>query len=330
MVLADDNFATIVTIVRWGRSVYANIQKFVQFQLTVNLVALSLNFIAAVGTGTAPLTTVQLLWVNLIMDTMGALALGTEPPREELMKQKPYGRDTSLITSVMWRNIIVQSVFQLVLLVIYTFEGYSIFNLEERDGKCEGVGQDSDVAKALCTDWHEFDEHEKHEDHDTLVLHTIIFNTFVFCQIFNEINARHMERINVFEGIQNNLLFVFIIVITAGMQVVLIETPASNFAGTTSISTGRWLICVGVGALSIPLAALGKLIPVPDGDTMRRLEESYLRKIMRAPATDMVEKLELVETQLKAERSKVEELAAEVSALKAKYEGQPGASSNQI
>lgn len=81
-----------VKVVRWGRSVYANIQKFIQFQLTVNVAALVINVVAAVSSGDVPLNAVQLLWVNLIMDTLGALALATEPPTDHLMDRKPVGR----------------------------------------------------------------------------------------------------------------------------------------------------------------------------------------------------------------------------------------------
>ncbi|KAG0484024.1 hypothetical protein HPP92_012108 [Vanilla planifolia] len=79
VIVLDDNFTTIINVARWGRAVYINIQKFVQFQLTVNIVALIINFVSSCITGDAPLTAVQLLWVNMIMDTLGALALATEP-----------------------------------------------------------------------------------------------------------------------------------------------------------------------------------------------------------------------------------------------------------
>lgn len=86
IIILDDNFASVVKVVRWGRSVYANIQKFIQFQLTVNVAALVINVVAAVSSGNVPLNAVQLLWVNLIMDTLGALALATEPPTDHLMQ----------------------------------------------------------------------------------------------------------------------------------------------------------------------------------------------------------------------------------------------------
>jgi Ca2+-transporting ATPase len=92
IIILDDDFTSVVKVVRWGRAVYANIQKFIQFQLTVNIVALIINFVAACTSAEVPLTAVQLLWVNLIMDTLGALALATEPPTDDLMLKKPVGR----------------------------------------------------------------------------------------------------------------------------------------------------------------------------------------------------------------------------------------------
>lgn len=112
IVLLDDNFSSIVKAVMWGRNVYDSIRKFVQFQLTVNLVAVAVAFIGSVTNGESPLTPVQLLWVNLIMDTFAALALATERPTDELLERKPYGRYDNLITRAMWRNIISQAVFQ--------------------------------------------------------------------------------------------------------------------------------------------------------------------------------------------------------------------------
>ncbi|GJN04026.1 hypothetical protein PR202_ga21535 [Eleusine coracana subsp. coracana] len=92
IIILDDDFTSVVKVVRWGRSVYANIQKFIQFQLTVNVAALVINVVAAVSSGDVPLNAVELLWVNLIMDTLGALALATEPPTDNLMKRNPVGR----------------------------------------------------------------------------------------------------------------------------------------------------------------------------------------------------------------------------------------------
>ena len=156
IVILDDNFSSIVKAVLWGRSVYDNIRKFLQFQLTVNVVALTLTFVSSVGGFQPPLNAVMMLWVNLIMDTMGALALGTEPPSEELLLRRPYKRDASLVSLPMWRNIFIQSVYQLVLLGWLLFEGAEFFS---------------------CVDG------SKHH-------FTIVFNAFVWCQIFNEVRRQ--------------------------------------------------------------------------------------------------------------------------------------------
>merc|ERR1719473_2282191 len=85
IILTDDNFSSIVTAIRWGRNVYDSIAKFLVFQLTVNIVAVAIVFICAAVKGGTPLGALQLLWVNMIMDTLASLALATEPPRESLM-----------------------------------------------------------------------------------------------------------------------------------------------------------------------------------------------------------------------------------------------------
>lgn len=103
------------------------------------------------GPGSAPLTAVQLLWVNMIMDTLGALALATEPPTDDLMKRKPVGRKGNFITNVMWRNIFGQSLYQFTVIWILQSKGKDIFALS---------GPASD-----------------------LILNTLIFNSFVFCQV---------------------------------------------------------------------------------------------------------------------------------------------------
>ena len=113
IIILDDDFATIVKSVMWGRSVFDNIRKFVQFQVTVNIVALSITLIGAFdGSHTTPLKAVQLLWVNLIMDTFAALALGTEQPSENLLDRRPFVKSAPLISPVMWRNILAQAAYQ--------------------------------------------------------------------------------------------------------------------------------------------------------------------------------------------------------------------------
>ncbi|GMN53695.1 hypothetical protein TIFTF001_022822 [Ficus carica] len=229
VIIMDDNFTTIVNVVKWGRAVYINIQKFVQFQLTVNVVALMLNFISACISGSAPLTAVQMLWVNLIMDTLGALALATEPPNEGLMKRPPIGRNVHFITRIMWRNIIGQSIYQISVLLVLKFYGKQLLNL---------TGPDS-----------------------TSVLNTVIFNSFVFCQIFNEVNSRDMEKMNVFRGLFESWPFMVVMVSTVVFQVMIVEL-LGFFAGTVPLSWELWLLSVVIGAAGLLVAVVVKCIPV--------------------------------------------------------------------
>jgi Ca2+-transporting ATPase len=227
IVILDDNFASIVTVLNWGRCVYNNIQKFIQFQLTVNVAALVINFVAAVSAGEVPLTAVQLLWVNLIMDTLGALALATEKPTKELMDQKPVGRTKPLITNIMWRNLLSQALYQIVILLTLQFKGETIFGVTSK------------------------------------VNDTLIFNTFVLCQVFNEFNARKLEKKNVFEGIFKSKLFLGIVGVTLVLQVVMVEF-LKKFADTERLNWREWIICIGFGAVSWPIGFVVKLIPVSD------------------------------------------------------------------
>ncbi|KAL6343702.1 hypothetical protein AAG906_025067 [Vitis piasezkii] len=227
IIILDDNFASVATVLRWGRCVYNNIQKFIQFQLTVNVAALVINFVAAVSAGEVPLTAVQLLWVNLIMDTLGALALATEQPTKELMEKPPVGRTEPLISNIMWRNILAQALYQIAVLLTLQFRGESIFGVSEK------------------------------------VKNTLIFNTFVLCQVFNEFNARKLEKKNVFKGLHKNKLFLGIIGMTIILQVVMVEF-LKKFADTERLNWGQWGACIGIAAASWPIGWVVKGIPVSD------------------------------------------------------------------
>ncbi|CAM0949239.1 unnamed protein product [Alopecurus aequalis] len=229
VIILDDNFSTIVTVARWGRSVYVNIQKFVQFQLTVNVVALLVNFSSACFTGNAPLTAVQLLWVNMIMDTLGALALATEPPNNDLMKREPVGRTGKFITNVMWRNIFGQSIYQFVVMWYLQTQGKTFFGLE---------GSNADI-----------------------VLNTIIFNSFVFCQVFNEISSREMEKLNVLKGMLSNYVFMCVLTSTVVFQFIMVQF-LGEFANTSPLTGLQWLASVLLGLVGMPIAVVVKLIPV--------------------------------------------------------------------
>ncbi|XP_010523745.1 PREDICTED: putative calcium-transporting ATPase 11, plasma membrane-type [Tarenaya hassleriana] len=242
VIIMDDNFTTIVNVARWGRAVYINIQKFVQFQLTVNVVALIINFVSACITGSAPLTAVQLLWVNMIMDTLGALALATEPPNDGLMKRPPIARTASFITKAMWRNIIGQGIYQMIILGVLNFSGKKLLKLD---------GPDS-----------------------TAVLNTVIFNSFVFCQVFNEVNSREIEKINVFKGMFKSWVFTGVMAATVTFQVIIVEL-LGTFASTVPLSWELWLLCVLLGAFSMVVAVFLKLIPVDSNRRPSRSHDGY-------------------------------------------------------
>ncbi|KAH0634165.1 hypothetical protein KY284_036951 [Solanum tuberosum] len=238
IVILDANFASVVTILKWGRCFYINIQKFIQFQLTANVAALMISFVAAVSYGEEPLTSVQLLWVNLIMDTLGALALATEKPTEEVMKKEPVGRTAPLITNIMWRNLMAQATYQIAVLSTLLYKGESIFGVNES------------------------------------VNDTLFFNTFVLCQVFNEFNARNLEEKNVFKGIHKNKLFMAIIGITLVLQVVMVEF-LKKFANTERLNWGQWGICIGFAAVSWPIGWLVKCINVPERPIFSYLRLKY-------------------------------------------------------
>ncbi|XVF86175.1 hypothetical protein PTKIN_Ptkin18bG0019000 [Pterospermum kingtungense] len=234
IIILDDNFASVVKVVRWGRSVYANIQKFIQFQLTVNVAALVINVVAAISSGDVPLNSVQLLWVNLIMDTLGALALATEPPTDNLMHRSPVGRREPLITNIMWRNLLIQALYQVTVLLVLNFSGLTILHLKD----------------------------DENREHAFEVKNTLIFNAFVLCQIFNEFNARRPEELNCFKGVTKNYLFMGIVGFTFILQIIIIEF-LGKFTSTVRLDWQLWLVSIGIGIISWPLAILGKLIPVP-------------------------------------------------------------------
>nr|POE67945.1 calcium-transporting atpase 12, plasma membrane-type [Quercus suber] len=225
IVILDDNFAPVAKILRWGRCVYKNIQKFIQFQLTMNVAAITINLVAVIYVNKGPLTGVQLLWVNLITHTLGALALATEQPTKALMKKPLVDQTKPLITNIMWRNLLAQALYQVVVLLILQFKGESIFSVTEK------------------------------------VNNTLIFTTFVLCQVFNEFNARKLKKKNVFEGILRNKLFMEIIAITIVLQVVMVEL-LKKFTSSERLNWGQWGTCVGFAIISWAIGLIIKWIPV--------------------------------------------------------------------
>ncbi|KQS21510.1 plasma membrane calcium-transporting ATPase 3 isoform X7 [Drosophila erecta] len=243
IILTDDNFSSIVKAVMWGRNVYDSIAKFLQFQLTVNVVAVIVAFIGACAVQDSPLKAVQMLWVNLIMDTLASLALATEFPTPDLLLRKPYGRTKPLISRTMMKNILGQALYQLIIIFGLLFVGDIILDIES------GRGQELNAGPT---------QH-----------FTIIFNTFVMMTLFNEINARkiHGQR-NVIEGLLTNPIFYTIWIFTMISQVLIIQYGKMAFS-TKALSLDQWLWCIffGIGTLvwgqlitSVPTRKLPKIL----------------------------------------------------------------------
>ena len=133
IVILDNNFSSIVTAIIYGRSIYENIRKFLQFQLTVNFCACFLVFICSCIGNETPLTSIQMLWVNLIMDSLGSLALATEPPYDDLLHRYPTKKSESIINVTMWKHILTQSIFELALLVFIYIYGPDFIIEDKKD-----------------------------------------------------------------------------------------------------------------------------------------------------------------------------------------------------
>ncbi|EFA79442.1 hypothetical protein PPL_07860 [Heterostelium album PN500] len=225
VVLLDDNFASI---------------------LTINIVAVIVAFVGNIyGSGKSPLTGIQLLWINLIMDTLAALALATDPPSDSLLNRPPHGKDAPLISRTMWRDILGQAAFQLAIQFLLLYLGCDFYNMI-LDG---GIKKDS----------------VRH--------YTIIFNTFVFLQVFNEINARVLGNdLNPFKRIFTNPIYVIIWFATIGIQILFV-TFGGTATSTTPLTLGEWGLCVATGFISLPLGFLLRLIPIKNARVERKRVE---------------------------------------------------------
>jgi Ca2+-transporting ATPase len=258
IILMDDNFSSIVKALLWGRSVNDSVKKFLQFQLTVNITAVVVTFISAIfdGDNGSALTAVQLLWVNLIMDTLAALALATEKPTQDMLLRPPQSKRSPLITHCMWKMIFGEAIFQIIVNFALLFAGPYIFgnwfNVLRDNGGVRGKGPNPGNPS---------DPLQKEFEDQKTVLKTMVFNTFVFLQIFNEINCRRIDnRLNVLAGIHRNAYFICIFIFIAVAQVIIVFFGGSAFK-TTPLNLGQWGICILLGFFSLPLGMIIRLIP---------------------------------------------------------------------
>ena len=219
--LLDDSFASIATAVMWGRSLYRNIQRFVLFQLTINFAAITICFIGALFGTDMPLTVVQILWVNIIMDTFAAMAMASLPPNPEVMRDKPRPRDEFIITPAMARTLFTCGAAMVVVLLGMLFR-WTIL-------------QGGLTVEQL----------------------TVFFSTFVFLQFWNMFNAKGFEtRHSVFTCLGGCREFFLILAAIGVGQVLIVEFGGEVFR-TEPLSWMQWAEVIGFTSL---LAVGGEII----------------------------------------------------------------------
>jgi len=223
IIIMDDNFSSIDKAILYGRTIFNNIRKFIIFQLTINVAAVLICFVCPLLGMETPLSIIQILWINLVMDTLAALAFGGEPALRRFMREKPKRRDEDIVSRSMWASIGAGS--------LYTF-GISLLFLRSPA-------------------FRDFFREDKY-------LLTGYFAFFVFTAIFNAFNAR-TEQMNLFHNITENRGFLSVMAAIIGIQVVL-----THFGGVVlhcyGLSTGEWLLVLGLAVLIIPVDLCRKFL----------------------------------------------------------------------
>ncbi len=219
--LLDDSFTSIATAVMWGRSLYRNIQRFVLFQLTINFAAIIICFVGALFGTDMPLTVVQILWVNIIMDTFAAMAMASLPPSADVMRERPRPHNEFIITPAMTHNIIVSGGVMVVALLTMLF-GWA------------------DPSGDL-----------------TIKQLTLFFSAFVFLQFWNMFNAKGFEtKHSVFACIKGCREFFLILLAIAAGQILIVELGGKVFR-TTPMTLAEWGAVIGATSL---IAISGELV----------------------------------------------------------------------
>ena len=251
ILLLDDSFSSIITACKFGRNVYDSIRKFVQFQLTTNIVAVFMTLLGGLILKDSPLNAIQMLWVNLIMDSFASLALATEKPSNKLLERKPYKRDSSILTPFMKANILSQGIFQILILLFIIFKGDKLF----------GVNSDRELEHY---EWNK--EHGYH--------FTIFFDVFVFLQVFNSINARKLNQkeINIFEGIKDNIYYILVQSFIILGQIIIV-TFGGRAVRTQPLSILQHFFCALIASLSLGVGYCVKLIPFDMTEKIAKTKE---------------------------------------------------------
>uniref|UniRef100_A0A7S3IIW0 Cation-transporting P-type ATPase C-terminal domain-containing protein n=1 Tax=Strombidium inclinatum TaxID=197538 RepID=A0A7S3IIW0_9SPIT len=231
IILTDNDFEANIRAVMWGRNIFQNISRFLQFQITVNIAVMGTVFIGVLLFGESPLTAVQLLWVNLIMDTFAALALSTEHPDENVIKGKNYKRDVRILSRSIWRQIIGVALWSILVMVVMMILG--MFMIEKSN-----------------------------DLNPNAKLYTYLFNVFIFLQLFNEIACRKIGKreFNLLDNFFSNIYFLLVFFGTFTFQIVMTQY-FSAISNTVPLSRKEWGICLAIGTSSLLVALILKLTP---------------------------------------------------------------------
>jgi Ca2+-transporting ATPase len=208
IVLLDDSFATIVKAVHWGRSLYENIQRFIQFQLTINVSALTIAFLGPLVFGVkAPFTVLQLLWINVIMDTFASIALCSEPPRPGVMSMPPKKRDEDILTPAMKRTILGTGLFFVIIMLgllvfmkgspdhpgLLANQGTGLWSFESAGSRTAQPADNLERVPGSTSEWRlKSDPEAMGEVSFTVFQVSLFFSIYVFFQVWNQINCRSL------------------------------------------------------------------------------------------------------------------------------------------
>ena len=221
IVLLDDSFSTIVNAIKWGRGIYENFQRFIQFQLTVNVVAFVTVILAELMGYRMPFTTLQLLWVNIIMDGPPALTLGLEPPREHLLENQPIRRNASIVTKDMLLKIVTNGLFIVTALLMLM--------------KTQALGG-TEAQQS-----------------------TIVFTSFVLFQLWNAFNSREFGVASIFPNIHRNKVMVGVVFLTFLVQI-LVTQYGGNVFKTVPLEFDLWMKIIGFTFSVVIFGEVVKLI----------------------------------------------------------------------
>ena len=264
LIILDNQFGSIYRAIRWGRAIFDNVRKFIQFQMTLNLVLCTSVLVIGTTLGASPFKVIHLLWANLVMDVLGAIALGTEPPsttiKEVHVDKKESGsteiptsqanrvsRKDRIIIPSMWRTIFTQAIYQL--LVIFTLQYFGTYMF-------------FDESYNLVTDYDNMESGH--------VVNTMIFHTFMLMNLVNMINCRVVqeEEMNVFKTLLNNITFWAIIGIEMAIQMLFMY--GSDFGGQlltevmgcAELNQTQRIVCWSLALVPLFIFPLSKLIPM--------------------------------------------------------------------